>query len=45
MGEDCSTSENESEYSDHLSGTIDMNLCNKKDMRFIRTDSWVRNSC
>ena len=41
LGEDIRTSESESECSEHSSDTIDMNLCHEKDMRFIRTCSWV----
>ena len=40
MGEDWSTSDNESEYSGHSSDTVDLNFCDGKDIRFIRTLFW-----
>ena len=39
--EDRSTTESESEHSEHSSDTADMNFCDEKDMRFIRTHCWI----
>ena len=38
-GEDSSTSQSDGEYSENSSDTAYMNLCDEKDIRFIRTHS------
>ena len=40
-GEFHSPSEGESEYSEHSSYTVDLKFSDEKDMRFIKTHSWV----
>ena len=44
MGEDWSSSESESEYTEHASDTGDMKFCDGNDIRFIRTRSWISTS-
>ena len=44
MGENWSSSESESEYTEHASDTGDMKFCDGNDIRFIRTRSWISTS-